>query len=92
VTHNFPNSDSVEQLLGVVEEVGELAHAVLKFRQGIRGTSEEHRAETIDAVGDILIYLINFCNYEKIDIAACLAETWDTVRFRDWRAYPKTGK
>ena len=43
--------------LGLIEEAGELAHAVLKARQGIRGTPIEHLHAQRDAIGDIMIYL-----------------------------------
>ena len=43
-------------LLGVMEELGELSYAHLKSIQEIR-TNEDHRANKIDAIGDIVIYL-----------------------------------
>ena len=47
-------------LLGICEEAGELCHAQLKKEQGIRGTIEQHDAAMKDAVGDIMIYAINY--------------------------------
>jgi len=38
--------------MGLVEEVGELAHAHLKNEQGIRGTPEEHVQAKVDAIGE----------------------------------------
>lgn len=73
-------------LLGVVEEVGELAHAFLKREQNIRGTKAEHDAKISDAIGDIVIYLCDFCNIEGLDLSAIVQEVWDHVKTRDWRA------
>jgi hypothetical protein len=59
-TRNFPMSDDRKEchsVLGVIEEVGELAHHHLKEAQGIRGTAEEHQAGARDAIGDIMVYL-----------------------------------
>lgn len=44
---------------GIVEEVGELHHAVLKARQGIRGTPEELEKKEKDALADIVIYVLD---------------------------------
>jgi NTP pyrophosphatase (non-canonical NTP hydrolase) len=66
VAHNFPDPkipNPQESLLGVIEEVGELAHAHLKELQNIRGTSETLQAEAKDAIGDATVYLWGVCNY-----------------------------
>jgi len=81
---NFPNADPVDAVLGVAEEVGELCHAILKQRQGIRGTHEEHEAKAKDAVGDIVIYLLDVCTRRGWSFAEIVAETWAEVRKRDW--------
>jgi NTP pyrophosphatase (non-canonical NTP hydrolase) len=81
---NFPNADPVDAVLGVAEEVGELCHAILKQRQGIRGTSEEHEAKAKDAVGDIVIYLLDVCTRRGWSFGEIVAETWAEVRKRDW--------
>ena len=81
---NFGKHPSYQPLLGVVEEVGELAHAHLKNEQGIRGTPDEHRAAKIDAIGDIIIYLVDYCNQEDISIQKAVEDTWAQVKARDW--------
>lgn len=73
-------------LLGLVEEVGELAHSYLKREQNIRGTKAEHTAKIKDAVGDIVIYLLDFCNKEGLDLTDVTKDVWDHVKNRDWRA------
>ena len=88
---NFPGQAPWHPLLGVTEELGELNHAYLKAVQGIRGTPEEHRAAMEDAVGDLVIFLANWCSHMGIDLSAAVARTWEQVRKRDWQAHPETG-
>lgn len=83
---------SYRPLLGVVEEVGELCHAHLKNEQGIRGTPEEWRTKKQDAIGDILIYLLDYCTREELDAEECLETAWAEVSARDWIRFPKNGK
>ena len=88
---NFPMNQAHYPLLGLVEEVGELAHAHLKREQGIRGSSMEHSLAKFDAVGDIVIYLADYCARNLIDLQAAVEETWAKVRQRDWQANRQTG-
>lgn len=83
-TRNFGQQPSVNPLLGVVEEVGELSHAYLKRQQGIRGTPEEHAAAIRDAVGDIVIFLCDFCAREGINLGNAVEDTWRKVSQRNW--------
>lgn len=86
---NFGSTDSWECLLGLGEEVGELYHAYLKRHQGIR-KGEDHNAKIRDAVGDIVIYLIDFCRRENLNFARCIEDTWAEVSERDWIAERKS--
>lgn len=79
-------------LLGVIEEVGELAHAQLKGEQGIRHKPEEILPMKVDAIGDILVFLINYCTSQGIDLIECLEAAWGEIKDRDWRKFPKNGK
>lgn len=67
VARNFPeqrlDTPVDESLIGVIEEVGELAHAHLKAAQGIRGSEEEHIKNAKDAIGDITIYLLGVISF-----------------------------
>lgn len=91
--HNFPASDARNSLLGVMEEAGELAHAHLKMVQGIHGvTAEVHRSKAKDAVGDIVVFLSDYCDRMDLDLQECVADTWAEVRTRDWKKYPKDGR
>lgn len=80
---NFGDQEATNPLLGVVEEVGELCHAVLKSRQKIR-KGEDHVAGAQDAVGDIVIYLADFCTRYNIDFDKAVTTAWDEVKVRDW--------
>lgn len=66
VDRNFPDSYKTDTLLGVIEELGELAHAHLKAKQGIRGTQKEHDEAAKDAIGDLVVYLMGVMSYENI--------------------------
>lgn len=93
VNHNFPGQKRHEPLLGLMEEVGELAHAHLKHDQAIRGLDDLPQAteKKIDAIGDIVIYLASYCNANGFDFARCVESTWEKVRMRDWQANSETG-
>ncbi|MBX6314783.1 MAG: hypothetical protein IRY99_17980 [Isosphaeraceae bacterium] len=64
---NFPHNTREEPLLGLIEETGELAHAVLKHRQGIRGTAAQHNEAIVDALADIFIYLLDYCDRSALE-------------------------
>lgn len=91
--HNFPNTNPDEQLLGVVEELGELSHAVLKRKQGIRKGKDEDAslAEEIDAIGDLVVFLTNYCNQRGLVLQDVIYHTWQEVKKRDWQKFPKNG-
>jgi len=91
--HNFPQQQPHDALLGLVEEVGELAHAHLKMEQGIRGMDDEirFRTDAYDAIGDILIYLASYCNTNGFEMDTALYRAWEEVRKRDWQERPTTG-
>jgi len=90
--HNFHNKKSYQCLLGAGEELGELMHAHLKEEQGIRGTSEEHRLAKMDAIGDVLVYLADYCNQSGIQMDDCWKMVWEELQSRDWKKFPKNGK
>lgn len=89
---NFPNNLPHHPLLGCQEELGELAHAHLKMEQGIRGTPEELILAKMDAVGDIIIYLADYCERNNLNLEACVTSTWDVVKKRDWTKNKVDGK
>lgn len=82
---NFQNRKNHQPLLGICEEVGELCHAQLKGEQGIRHTPEEIRGLKCDAIGDIVIYLVDYCNIQGIDLEQAIWNAWyEEVSRRDW--------
>jgi NTP pyrophosphatase (non-canonical NTP hydrolase) len=93
LSHNFPNQHPVDGFLGMVEEVGELAHALLKHIQSIRGMTETAvtNAAVEDALGDLFIYMMSFCNTNGYNLEAAIVHTWEKVRERDWQANPVDG-
>lgn len=66
IAHNFPNSDKEDTILGVVEEYGELTHAVLKDKQSIRGSHDQHVEDMKDAIGDMSVYLMGVMSYSTL--------------------------
>lgn len=90
--YNFGKDKPHHNFLGVVEEIGELAHATLKMEQGIRGTKEEHMAKIKDASADIVIFLCQLATAHKFDLESEVIKAWDEVKFRDWKKYPGKGK
>jgi len=91
VKHNFPNRESYYPLLGMIEELGELAHAHLKMLQNIRGTKQKHQTEKGDAIGDIVIYMSDYCTANDINFQDIVEAAWDEVKQRDWIKYPING-
>lgn len=87
---NRLKGDGNLMLLGIMEELGELSHAHLKDKQGIR-TNEKHKEAKIDAIGDIVTYIAAYCNAENIDMEKAILDTWDTVKKRDWIKNKETG-
>lgn len=94
---NFGDSGTIVEvpgggaLHGVTEELGELCHAHLKESQGIR-LNEDHEAKAKDAIGDIIIYLADYCNRRGFDLEEIVADTWNQVKHRDWTKNKEDGK
>lgn len=62
---NFGKPSVLDNILGMIEEVGELSHAVLKERQKIRHT--DYVAAKKDAIADLTIYTLNYLSALKVD-------------------------
>lgn len=77
-------SGALFQLAGVTEEVGELAHAVLKYKQGIRGYDQiKMRDEAGDAIGDTIIYLCGLASDLGLSVEHELNKAWQHVKKRN---------
>lgn len=69
----IPNAKPYSQLLKAVSEMGELADA--------EGKGDMDAIK--DAVGDILVCLINYCALRDIDMVSdCLARAYDQIKDR----------
>ena len=89
--HNFPNRKPHQPLLGACEEIGELCHAHLKEEQDIRHVTNR-KAEKEDAVADVIIFLVDYCNQQDINLEKVLKGTWKEVKKRDWKKNPAKGQ
>lgn len=74
----IPNAKSETQLLKGFSEMGELADATIK----------KDRAEQVDAVGDVLVCLINYCALEDLDIVMCLESSYNVIKDRKGTLLP----
>lgn len=94
---NFKKEDTgIEWMaLGAAEEVGEVAHVVLKARQKIRqhqaGLDEAALNALADGVADTVIYLMQLCSHAGIDFGKALFATAEEVMKRDWKAKKTDG-
>jgi NTP pyrophosphatase (non-canonical NTP hydrolase) len=68
----IPNSTATAQFLKAVSEMGELADALTK----------KDVALTADAVGDVMVCLINFCALAGLDPVECLAGAYHQIKDR----------
>lgn len=87
-SRNFPDNTPAQAIMGLCEELGELAHAQLKGEQNIRGDQWDNK---VDAVGDIVIYLAHYCTLSGINLGYAVEQTWRKVSQRDWVADPVGG-
>lgn len=87
VIENFPNMKSEDELIGISSEFGELCHHFRDRKNHVKGVTEYHDAEIKDAVGDMLLNLLCFCEMENINSYKCLLESWNLVRIRSYKKY-----
>lgn len=74
----IPNATPAAQLIKMVSEVGELADA--------EGKKDMHAIS--DAVGDIVVCLINYCALHDLDLVTCLAGAYDQIKDRTGTLMP----
>lgn len=89
--YNFGDQETFTAFYGIVEEVGELSHSMLKKHQMVR-QNENHDENTVDAIGDIFIFLMSLCTKLDIDMESAILTTWTKVINRDWIKYPNNGE
>ena len=68
----IPNSTPEVQLLKAISEMGELADATIKNDQ----------EAIVDAVGDVMVCLINYCALQDINLVDCMEIAYDQIKNR----------
>jgi hypothetical protein len=71
----YEHSTATAQLLKAVSEMGELCDAEAK---------KDLRAQ-IDAIGDVMVCLINYSTMHQLDIVSCLEAAYDEIKDRKGR-------
>lgn len=74
----IPNSTPAAQLLKAFSEMGELADA----------TTKGNREDAMDAVGDVLVCLINYCALQDFNMVDCLELAYDQIKHRKGTLLP----
>ena len=74
----IPNSTPETQLLKCMSELGELADATIK------GDS----LDVMDAVGDVMVCLINYCALQDINLVNCIAVAYHQIKDRKGTLLP----
>ena len=74
----IPNATSKSQLLKAVSELGELADA--------EGKGDVNAIK--DAVGDVMVCLINYCALRDINLVECLNLAFQQIKDRKGRLMP----
>jgi NTP pyrophosphatase (non-canonical NTP hydrolase) len=75
IAHSTPTA----QLLKAFEEMGELASATAKNRPD----------DIKDAVGDVMVCLINYAALQDIDLTSCLALAYEQIKDRKGHMSPE---
>ena len=70
---------STSHIVELVKALGRLSHSQLKGEQGIR-INKDHEVLAKDAVADMIIFLVSYCNDKGFDIEDIVKETWDKTR------------
>lgn len=74
----IPNSTPAAQLLKAFSEMGELADA----------TTKGNREDAMDAVGDVIVCLINYCALQDFNLVDCLEIAYDSIKHRKGTLLP----
>ena len=68
----IPNSTPETQLLKAMSELGELADATIK----------KDRDAIVDAVGDVMVCLVNYCALQDLNLVDCMQVAYDQIKNR----------
>jgi len=84
-THLGP-IDVADQALVLTEEVGEVARAIVKRQQGIRGSRAEWTTALRHEIADTQIALLALAACEGVDLAEATRLRWEQITRRDTHA------
>lgn len=80
-----PDEDFMDDnLIGLTIDLGKLYHSFIKTFQNIR-MHEDHPTAAKRAIGRILAYLVDECEFYDTDLDRVLSHTWNRVKQRDWQ-------
>ena len=80
---HVPGRTLEQQVLVLAEEVGEVARAVVKRAQGVRGSHAEWTAALHDEVADVLLTCLAIAATEGFDLHTAAARKWAQILRRD---------
>ncbi len=81
----YPNQDPVFPAAGMLEEAGELMHALLKnqgrhvWGEEVRYAGTDWNAAIVDAIGDCAIYACSLCNAMGWNFGTIAMEAWNFI-------------
>jgi NTP pyrophosphatase (non-canonical NTP hydrolase) len=81
VARGFNVSDVGKEIVLMVEELGELAHAY-KNSDKQPAPNISHKDEMVDAVGDLMVYCLGLCEMLKVDAGEVLTAIIEQNRTR----------
>ena len=91
----IPNSSPIAQASKTLEESGELLESAARMQAMLETGIDRHdplyKAELKryqDAVGDIVVTLINGCALADVDLVGCLAMAYDEIKDRKGTLMP----
>lgn len=98
-SERFKNLAEANKILCDMLQLGRRTHRLLKRMQRVRdGGFEDNEFEdksteesAMDAVGDRLIFTLGYCALRGWSADRILSSTWEKVRERDWKRFPKNG-
>jgi NTP pyrophosphatase (non-canonical NTP hydrolase) len=80
---------SPDHIAALVGALGKLAHSHLKEEQRIRGEDAKHFDDAKDAIGDIVIFILDYCNCRGLQLDFIVDRVWTEVSQRQWNAKDK---
>jgi NTP pyrophosphatase (non-canonical NTP hydrolase) len=81
VARNFNVTDVGKEIVLMVEELGELAHAY-KNSDKQPAPTISHKDEMVDAIGDLMVYCLGLCEMLQVDAGEVLTTIIERNRTR----------